>query len=112
MDEKIKILWWLCCRSEMMCECDGRENSWVKEPWLLPYNNGKSTTCNVTWIPWWALAELSYFYRQLCAKEIKKRYDGEVGEGDIGAYTQIRKNISSRVVQSDATSSCSYSIWR
>jgi hypothetical protein len=39
---------------------------------------------------WEALAELSYFYRQLCAKEIKK-YDGEVGEGDIDAYMQIRK---------------------
>jgi hypothetical protein len=59
---------------------------------------------------WKALAELNYFYRQLCAKEIKKRYDGEVGERGIGAYIQIRKNISSRVVQSDATSSCSYSI--
>jgi hypothetical protein len=59
---------------------------------------------------WEVLAELSYFYRQLCAKEIKKRYDREVGEGDTGAYMQIRKNISSRLVQSDATSSCSYSI--
>jgi hypothetical protein len=58
---------------------------------------------------WEALAELSYFYRQLCAKELKK-YDGEVGEGDTDAYMQIRKNISSRVVQSDATSSCSYFI--
>jgi hypothetical protein len=40
---------------------------------------------------WKALAELNYFYRQLCAKEIKKRYDGEVGERGIGAYIQIRK---------------------
>jgi hypothetical protein len=40
---------------------------------------------------WEALAELSYFYRQLCAKEIKKRYDREVVEGDISAYMQIRK---------------------
>jgi hypothetical protein len=39
-----------------------------------------------------------------------KRYDGEVGEGDTGGYMKIRKNISSRVLQSDATSSCSYSI--
>jgi hypothetical protein len=60
---------------------------------------------------WKTLAELSYFYRQLCAKEIKKRCDGEVGEGDTGAYMQIKKNIFSKVVQSDATSSCSYSIW-
>jgi hypothetical protein len=37
-------------------------------------------------------------------------YDGEVGEGDIRAYMQIRKNISSKVVQSDATSSYSYSL--
>jgi hypothetical protein len=59
---------------------------------------------------WEALAKLSYFYKQLCAKEIKKRYDEEVGEGDTSAYMQIRKNISSRVVQSNATSSCSYSI--
>jgi hypothetical protein len=59
---------------------------------------------------WEVLAELSYFYRQLCEKEIKKRYDGEVGERDTGAYMQIRKNISSRVVQFDATSSCLYSI--
>jgi hypothetical protein len=55
---------------------------------------------------WEALAELSYFYRKLCAKE-KKRYDGEVEERDTGAYMQIKKNISSEVVQSDATSSCS-----
>jgi hypothetical protein len=40
----------------------------------------------------------------------KERYDGEVVEGDIDAFMQIRKNISSRVVQSDATSSFSYSI--
>jgi hypothetical protein len=59
---------------------------------------------------WKALAELSYFYRQLYVKEIKKRYDGEVGERDTGAYMQIRKNISSRVVQSNTISSCSYSI--
>jgi hypothetical protein len=32
MDEKIEIPQWLCCRIEMMCECEGRENSWVKEP--------------------------------------------------------------------------------
>jgi hypothetical protein len=59
---------------------------------------------------WEVLAELSYFYRQLYDKEIKKRYDGEVGERDTGAYIQIRKNIFSRVVQFDATSSCLYSI--
>jgi hypothetical protein len=59
---------------------------------------------------WEALDELIYFYRHLCAKEIKKRYDGEVGEGYTSSYMQIRKNISSSVVQSDATSSCSYSI--
>jgi hypothetical protein len=47
---------------------------------------------------WEALAKLSYFYRQLCAKEIEKRYDEEVREEDISAYMQIRKNISSRVV--------------
>jgi hypothetical protein len=27
---------------------------------------------------WKTLAELSYFYRQLCAKEIKKRYMGKL----------------------------------
>jgi hypothetical protein len=41
---------------------------------------------------WEVLAELRYFYRQLCAKEIKK-YHGEVGEGDTGAYMQNRKKI-------------------
>jgi hypothetical protein len=34
----------------------------------------------------------------------KERYDGEVVEGDTDAFMQIRKNISARVVQSDATS--------
>jgi hypothetical protein len=40
---------------------------------------------------WEMLAELSYFYIQLCVKEIKKRYDGEVGQRDTDAYMQIKK---------------------
>jgi hypothetical protein len=59
---------------------------------------------------WKAPVELSYFYRQHCAKEIKKRYDREVGERDTSSICKLEKNISSRVVQSDATSSYSYSI--
>jgi hypothetical protein len=35
---------------------------------------------------WKAFAELSHFYRQLCAKEIKKRDNGEVGGRDTSAY--------------------------
>jgi hypothetical protein len=31
MDEKIEIPRWLRCMIEMMCECEGTENSWVKE---------------------------------------------------------------------------------
>jgi hypothetical protein len=34
---------------------------------------------------WKALPELIHFYRQLCAREIKKD-DGVVGERDISAY--------------------------
>jgi hypothetical protein len=34
----------------------------------------------------------------------QKRYDGQVGQRHTSAYMQIRKNISSRVVQSNATS--------
>jgi hypothetical protein len=30
--KKIEIPRWLSCRIETMCECEGRENSWVKEP--------------------------------------------------------------------------------
>jgi hypothetical protein len=32
MDEKIVIPRSLRCRIETMCECEGRKNSWVKEP--------------------------------------------------------------------------------
>jgi hypothetical protein len=35
---------------------------------------------------WTTLAELRHFYRQLCAKEIKKKDDGEVGERDTSAF--------------------------
>jgi hypothetical protein len=35
---------------------------------------------------WMVLAELSHFYRQLCAKEIKKKDDEEVGGRDTSAY--------------------------
>jgi hypothetical protein len=31
MDEKIEIPRWLCYRIETICECEGRENSWVKD---------------------------------------------------------------------------------
>jgi hypothetical protein len=32
IDEKIEIPLWLHCSFELMCECEGRENLWVKEP--------------------------------------------------------------------------------
>jgi hypothetical protein len=32
MDKKIEIPRWLRCRIEMICECEGMENSWIKEP--------------------------------------------------------------------------------
>jgi hypothetical protein len=32
MDEKIEIPLWLHCKIETICECEGRENLWVKEP--------------------------------------------------------------------------------
>jgi hypothetical protein len=61
---------------------------------------------------WEELTESSYFYRQLCAKEIKeddmmKKLEKEI---PVLICKLEKKNISSRVVQSDATSSCSYSI--
>jgi hypothetical protein len=59
---------------------------------------------------WEALAELSYFYRQLCAKEIKKDMTEKLEKDIPVLICKLEKNISSEVVQSDATSSCSYSI--
>jgi hypothetical protein len=49
------------------------------------------------------LAELSYFYRQLCAKN-RGRDDIEVGEGDISTSLQDGENFSSQGFQSNATS--------
>jgi hypothetical protein len=58
---------------------------------------------------WEVLAELRYFYRQLCAKEIKNIMEKLEKEIPV-LICKIEKNISSMVVQSDATSSYSYSI--
>jgi hypothetical protein len=111
MDEMIEIPRWLRCMSEMMCECEGRENSWVKshdyhiiiERLLLVMLRGYLDDDI-----WEVLAELSYFYRQLCAKEIKKDMMEKLEEIPLLICKFLKK--SSRVVQSDATSSCSYSI--
>jgi hypothetical protein len=58
---------------------------------------------------WEALAELRYFYRQLCAKEIKKDIIEKLEEIPV-LICKLEKKYFSRVIQSDATSSCSYSI--
>jgi hypothetical protein len=75
MNKKIEIPQWLCCRIETMCECDSRENHGLKshdyhiiiERLLSVMLHGYLDN-----EIWEALAELRYFYRQLCAKEIKK----------------------------------------
>jgi hypothetical protein len=41
------------------------------------------------------LVELSYFYRQLCAREFKKKNDGQVGERGSSAIMQVGENIPS-----------------
>jgi hypothetical protein len=56
------------------------------------------------------LAELSYFYRQLCAKEIKKDIMKKLEKEIPFLICKLEENIFSRVVQSDAISSYSYFI--
>jgi hypothetical protein len=48
---------------------------------------------------WMTIAELSHFYRQLCAKEIKKEM-----------MEKMEKNLRSRMVPSNATFNCTSSI--
>jgi hypothetical protein len=59
---------------------------------------------------WKVLAELSYFYRHVCAKEIKKDMIEKLEKEILMLIYKLEKNISSRVVESDAASLCSSSI--
>jgi hypothetical protein len=59
---------------------------------------------------WKALAEQSYFYRHLCAKEIKKEMMEKLEQQIPVLVCKLEKNISSRFLQSDATSTCSPTI--
>jgi hypothetical protein len=59
---------------------------------------------------WEALAELSYFYRHLCVKEIKKEMMEKLEQQIPILVCKLEKNISSRFLQSDATSTCSPTI--
>jgi hypothetical protein len=59
---------------------------------------------------WQAIAKLSYFYMQICAKEISKKYDGEVGERNTSVAMQARKNIPTWILQFDGASTYSHSI--
>jgi hypothetical protein len=53
---------------------------------------------------WKALAELSYFYRQLCAKEIKKEVMEKL-ETEISVLVcKLEKNISLGILQFNVTS--------
>jgi hypothetical protein len=47
---------------------------------------------------WEALAELSYFYRQLCAKKIKKDMMEKLEKQILVLICKLEKNIYSRVV--------------
>jgi hypothetical protein len=58
---------------------------------------------------WQSIAELSYFYRQICGKEISKN-DGEVGERNTSVVMQARKNIPTWILQSDGASTYLHSI--
>jgi hypothetical protein len=59
---------------------------------------------------WKALAELSYFYRHLCAKEIKKEMMEKLEQQIPIFVCKLEKNISSGFIQSDATYTCSPTI--
>jgi hypothetical protein len=55
---------------------------------------------------WTALAELSYFYRQPSAKEIKKEMMKKL-EKEIPMFLcKLKKNLPSRMVQSNAIFTC------
>jgi hypothetical protein len=59
---------------------------------------------------WKELAELSYFYRHLCAKEIKKEIMKKLEQQIPVLVCKLKKNISSGFLQSDATYTCSPTI--
>ena len=59
---------------------------------------------------WKALAELSYFYKHLCATEIKKEMMEKLEQQIPILVCKLEKNISTRFLQSDATSTCSPTI--
>jgi hypothetical protein len=56
------------------------------------------------------LAELSHFYRQLCAKEIKKDMMEKLEEEIPVLLCKLEKIIPYRMVQSNATFTCISSI--
>jgi hypothetical protein len=47
---------------------------------------------------WKTLAELSYFYRQMCAKEIKEEMMEKLEKEIPVLLCKLEKNISSRIV--------------
>jgi hypothetical protein len=73
VDEGVETPWWLHCWLETILEYGDMEVDWVEESWL-PHNHGKTPAYYVLGlfddVVLTVLAELSYFYRQLCAKEI------------------------------------------
>jgi hypothetical protein len=59
---------------------------------------------------WQAIAELSYFYRQICAKEISKNMMEKL-EKEIPVFLcKLEKNILTWILQSDGASTYSHSI--
>jgi hypothetical protein len=72
---KFKIPRWLHCGFQESCEFGVRKTKWSEKS-LLPHIHEKIPSCNVLQVlnedVWKALAELSHFYKQLRAKEIKK----------------------------------------
>jgi hypothetical protein len=59
---------------------------------------------------WKALAELSYFDRQLCAKEINKEVMEKLETEILVLICKLEKKYSPRIFQSNATSTCPPSI--
>jgi hypothetical protein len=59
---------------------------------------------------WQAIAELSYFYRQICAREISKSMMEKLEKEILVLLCKLEKNTPTCILQSDGASTYSHSI--
>jgi hypothetical protein len=61
---------------------------------------------------WKIFAELSYFYRQICAKQVSKVMMQKLERETVVLVCKMEKIIPARMVQCDATFSSAFTLGR